>query len=117
MGAADFGGSREEDKHVTVALSGERALHGAGDLLLQGRGGVWGVFDLERILASGRAQYARAVEVSGDRSRVERGRHDHQAEIRPPLRALQAAEESEGEVAFEVALVEFVEDDGADAVE
>ena len=116
LGAADFGGAGKEDQQVAAGFSAKGALDGGSDLLLEGGGGVGRVFDLERIAAAFGAHDARAIQVRGDGRGIERGGHDDEAQV-GALGALEAAEKSEGEVAFEVTLVEFVEDDGAGAVE
>jgi hypothetical protein len=112
--AADLVGSGEEDEDVTGRIA--KTVKGAGDLLLDGRGGVRRVLDLEREVAAFGAENASAAEKAGDGRGVEGRGHDDEAEI-GARGLLEAAEEGEGEVAFEVALVELVEDDGAGAVE
>ena len=108
-GGADFAGSGEEDEDV--AIEG-RAFEGGGDLFFERLRGVWRVFDGGFEEAAGALDERQAAEGFG----VEGGGHDDEAEAGAGG-FLEAAEEGEGGVAFEVAFVEFVEDDDVDAVE
>ena len=58
----------------------------------------------------------RRAEEAGHRLGVEGGGHDHEAQVLAGG-LLQPPQEGQGEVSLEVALVELVEDDGADAGE
>ena len=73
------------------------------------------VLDFERVVAPFGTQ-RRGAEVGGDGCGVEGSGHDDDLEVGPAC-ALKPSEESEGEVAFEVALVELVEDYAGDAFE
>ncbi len=66
--------------------------------------------------ASFGAKHGAAAEIARDGRGVERGRHHDEAQI-GPRSGLQATEQGEGEVAFQMALVELVEYDGVDAGE
>jgi hypothetical protein len=114
--ASDFGCAGQEDEDVAARFPGEGTLNGGGYLLFKWRGGVRGVLDFKGILASLGAQDAGAAEVRGDGGGIERGRHDDEAEV-GAVGALEAAEEGECEVSFEMALVELIEDDGGGALE
>ena len=57
-----------------------------------------------------------AAQIARDGRGVERGRHHDEAQIRP-RGGLQAAEQGERQVAFQMALVELVEHHGVDAGE
>ncbi len=116
LGATDFGGTGQEDEQVTARFLGERAFDGGGYLLFEWGGGVRGVLDLQGILAAFGAQNGGAAEIAGDGGGIEGGRHDDEAKV-GAVGALEAAEKSEGEIAFEVALVEFVEYDATDLVQ
>ncbi|GEM_PF-5871 len=116
LGAADFSSAGEEDEDVAFGLRADQARDGLCDEGFERVGGVRGVFDLQREEAAITAQDRAVVEELGDGLTVESRRHDDEAEVRA-RGGLQAMEQGEGEVAFEVALVEFVKDDGGDAVE
>ena len=60
--------------------------------------------------------HAVAAQVRRDRRRVERRRHDDDPQIGPP-RALQAPQQRQREVAFQMPLVEFVEHHAAHALQ
>jgi hypothetical protein len=107
-GSADFGGSGEEDEDVSVEW--QEAVDGGGDLILEKRGGVGRVVDLQREELAFGAEDGAVVEVSRDGCGIERGGHDDE----PDAGAL---EKGEGEVGIEVALMKFVEDDDVDAAQ
>ena len=89
-------------------------------------GGIPGLFALEVAAiadvdgegaAGGLDQRTAGEEVLDERG-VERGGHDDEAEVGTAVRAfLEAAGFGQGDVAVDVAFMEFVEDDGCDAVE
>jgi len=74
------------------------------------------VLDLQWVLAALGADGARAAQVFGDGSGVERGRHHDQAKI-GPARLLQAAQQRQRQVAFEMPLVKFIEHHAAHPLE
>ena len=71
---------------------------------------------IERVLPPGGAQDAGVVQVRRDGRRVQRRRHHHQLEV-GTAGALQAAEQREREIAFQVALVEFIQHHGRHALQ
>jgi formamidopyrimidine-DNA glycosylase len=108
-GGADFAGSGEEDEDVAIEGS---AFEGGGHLFFERLRGVGRVFDGGFEEAARALNERQAAEGFG----VEGGGHDDEAEVGAGG-FLEAAEEGEGGVAFEVAFVEFVEDDDIDAAE
>ena len=115
-GPADLERPGEEDEHVALEPVADEPPHRRRDL------------DLERPIVGARevldgdveepalgAEHRR-LEEGGDRGALERRRHHPDAEV-GPRGALQRAQERESDVALEVALVELVEQDGADAGE
>ena len=117
---ADLGAARQEDQQVAVGLLAQQPLHRPRDAVLEpvvGAGGLLGreVLDGHVEAAPLRAEGGGAQE-GGHRRGVERGRHGHQPQV-GPAGALQAAQQRQGQVAVQVALVELVEQDGADAGE
>ena len=116
LGAADLARPGQKHKHVPgVPASGE-PLQRARDPFLDGRGRVRRVLDFKRVLAPFAANHARTAQIRGDRRGIERRRHHHDAEV-GPRGALEADQKGEREVAFEVALVEFVQHDTAGALQ
>ena len=92
------------------------ALDRRGNLLIERRCAVRRVLDLEWEVAALGPQNACAAQILCDRRGVEgRGHHD-EAKVRA-RGLLEAAKQREGEVAFEMAFVEFVEHYGAHAIE
>ena len=107
--AADLGGAGEEDEDMARSVA--EAFERGGDLLLERRRGVGRVLDLERKVAALGAEDAGVAEVRGDGRGIQSRGHDDEAEV-GASGSLEASQEGEGEVAFEMALVELVEDDG-----
>ena len=91
--------------------AGGEAFERRGHLVFHRRGRMRRVLDFERVLTSCRPKHGqrlRGAKVLRDRRRVQRGGHDDDLEIRP-ARPLQAPQQGQREIAFEMALVEFVE--------
>ena len=108
-------GAGEEDQDV-AGLFIDNGFGRGGDLRFQWSGGIRSVGDCDfEEPAFGRDRGA-IIEEAADGRRVERGGHDDDAKV-GTRGLLEAAEEREGEVGFEVALVEFVENNGGDAAE
>ena len=114
--AADLGGAGQEDQHVAAGAARSHSRQRRGHLIFEGRGGVRGVLDFQRILAALGAHDARAAQVIGHGSGIERSRHHYQAQIGTAA-ALQAAEQGQGQIALQVALVELVEHHAGGALE
>ena len=114
--SADFGAAGKKYQHVSLVAAGGCAFERGGNLLLEWRGGVRRVLDFERILAAFGAEDPGVPEVLSNGRGLQSGRHHDQAEV-GAAGALEPAEQGEREVAFEVPLVEFIEDDGAGAIE
>ena len=113
--AVDLGCSGEEGEDVAGVAFGVEQRDSLADLRLQR---LWRVRQMthgERVLATCGAQDRAAAEIVRDRSGIERGGHDDEPQF--GARALQALEQSEREVAVEVALVELVQHDGVDAAQ
>jgi hypothetical protein len=120
-GAADLASAGEKDEYVTRPLSLEKAFaeklrEGLLDEVLKGKGRGGGVAEVGFKEAAFAADDGAVVEMAGDGVAIEGGGHDQEFEV-GPAGELEAAEEGEGEVAFEMAFVEFVEDDGGDVAE
>jgi hypothetical protein len=73
------------------------------------------VLDGHGVLPAGRLDDRALTKEFGHRSGRHGGRHDHDAQRRPIGIALQPAQQGQGQVALQVALVELVDDHGADA--
>ena len=113
--AADFGRAGQEDQHVALLRTPGQPPQRGGHLLFERRRGVRRVLDFQRVLAALGAHHARVAQVCGHGRGIERGGHHHQAQI-GPAGALQAAEQRQRQVAFQVALVELVEHHGSRCV-
>lgn len=109
--AADFRCAGEKHQDVAFRVACRQPFQRSANLLFQGGSGVRRIFDVEGILAALGAHHAR-VQILGQGGCLKSGGHDNEAEIGTGL-FLQAAEQREREIAFQVALVEFVEDDGS----
>ena len=114
LGALDLAGARQEHQHVAVLVVAQHAAHRArhlrGQRPIVGRGQV---LDRDVEHAALAADDVAAEEV-GDRIGVERRGHRHHGQI-GPVGLAQAAQPGEREIGRDVALVELVEHDGADA--
>lgn len=115
-GAADFRGPWEKDEGIAVEGLGEEALDGGDDLLLEGGRRVGKVGDVEGKEETFGLQDRAVTQMGGERSGVEGGGHNEETESGAGG-ALEAEQEGQGEIAVDVALVEFVEDDNGDAAE
>ena len=96
---------------MSAMRAGGQAFERRGDLVFQRRGRMRRVLDLERVLTAFRPKHGqrlRGRKVLRDGRRVQRGGHDDDLEIRP-ARPLQAPQQGQREIAFEMAFVEFVE--------
>ncbi len=115
LAALDLAQAGQEDQQVAVGFA-QGELDRAFEL------GVLGLVALSRRIgdahgmAAAGAGEARGVQRLGQALAVERGRHHHDAQIGPQL-GLHFERERETEVSAEMALVELVEDQRADAVE
>ena len=115
--AADLRGAREEDQDVPVEPLVDQPAHGADHPPIEGAVvGALEVVDLHLEAPAFAADDGRVAEVGGHRIGLEGGGHGHHRQVRPGSLA-QAPEEGQGHVGVKVALVELVEEDGADAVE
>lgn len=110
--ARDLALAGQEHQQVTRML-GQGLLHGAAHLQFQGFiAARREVADRHRITAALAAQ-PRCIEEACQPLAVQRGRHHHQAQVVTQLR-LHVQRQRQPEVATEVALVEFVEQDRTD---
>ncbi len=116
-GPPDLGHPGEEDQHVAGGSLVHQPSNGRCHPILQavvaGRVGGGEVLDRDLEEAS-LGTHGGRVEEAGHRPGVERGRHGHQPEVGAGG-LLEAAEERQCQVALQVALVELVEHDRADA--
>ncbi len=119
LATADLADAGEKDEEVARLDEriGERAARRGGDAQLE-RAFVDALVEPggHRMEPAAARHDRRAVEESGERRRVEGGRHDDQPEIGSRL-APHLADERQGEVGGERALVEFVEDHRRDPFE
>ena len=115
-GLPDLRGAGQEHQHVAVEAFAEQALQRRRPLAPRAVGRGRRVGDVEVVEAALGSQDGAAAEERGDRRGFQGGRHDHQAQVGAGG-PLQASQQRQGEVAFEVALVELVEDDHVDAAQ
>jgi hypothetical protein len=121
-GAADLAGAREEGEDVAgggpFKVAAGDGGDGGGDLPFEGLAdrGRGAVVEGDGEGAPGGGDDGGVVEEAGDSGGVEGGGHDDEEEVGPDGGA-DLAEEGEGEVGVEAALVELVEQDGACAFE
>lgn len=110
----DLAASRHEDEDVAFLSAVDDLGHCFSGL--QGEVTViWSgeVFDIDRITLSFGDEDGAVVQIGGDRFGIEGGGHHEHGQI-GALGLLQAFYQSEGDIAEEIALVEFVEDHRAD---
>ena len=110
--ARDLALAGQEHQKVT-GVFGQRLLHRAAHLQLQRFiAARREMADRHRVAAALAAQ-ARCIEEARQPLAIQRGRHHHQAQVVAQLR-LHVQRQGQAEIATEVALVEFVEQDRAD---
>ena len=116
LGAADFGGARQERQH-RAGVRAQRPLHGVRDLALDRRARVAPeIARLDREGAALARDHRRVAEQLGDARAVDGRRHDQELEVLAQA-LLHVAGERQAEVGIERALVELVEQQRGDAVE
>ena len=116
LNTADLADARQENERAAV-LSGDRPPHRARRRILDAADRVAvEIARLDREHAAGRFDQRRAAEPFDDGAGIERRRHRDHAQILAQRR-LRLAHQGEGEIAFQPALVQLVEDHAADAVE
>lgn len=113
LGTADLGSAGQEGEDFAAFAAGDEPLEGVADLLFERGGRIGQMLDGEVEEATGRADDGGVAEEAGDGGGIERGRHDEQAQLWAA--ELETAQKREGEVGFEVALVEFIENDQVNA--
>ena len=115
-GAADIGGSGEEDEDVTVEAVVQERADGRGNLEVElaiVRGGEM-LDGYVEALSLG-AKHGAGKE-GGDGGRIEGGRHRDELQI-GAIGALEAAEQGERDISLQVPFVDFVQEDDAHAIE
>jgi hypothetical protein len=120
-GALDFVGAGHEDERVggIVALAGGAFVGLRGGVpgrVAVGVEGFGDVFDINGEGAAFGVEVDAGLEVRLEQAGIEGGRHDDEEQVGPG-RFLEVEGLGEGDVAVDVALVEFVEEDGGDAGE
>ncbi|OQC55381.1 MAG: hypothetical protein BWX54_01980 [Verrucomicrobia bacterium ADurb.Bin018] len=115
-GALDFVGPGHEDERIAGGFAGA-----CGTFVGGGRGIPWRIvvrvqglgqmFNRDRKGATVRMQVGAGFEIRLQQARIQRGGHHHQQQIRAGG-LLQTQRLRQGDIAIDVALVEFVEQDG-----
>src|SRR5207253_1271565 len=75
---------------------------------------AWKIVDRDRKRSSFRSQNSAGRQILLENTRIERGRHDNNEQIRPAL-LLNVQGASQRDVAIQVTLVKLIEDDGLDS--
>jgi hypothetical protein len=114
-GSPDLGDPRKENQDTTGVLPRTQQFHSLPRLNMKRLGGVRQMPDRQFKQLSLRSKDRTIFEISSYRRRIERGRHHDDAHLRPG--ALETLQECQREIAVQVALVEFVEDNRVDALE
>ena len=115
MRACDFPLPGQEHQHV-AGMRGERVQHRAPCLLLDRLVARCGKMGCRHRKAPAFARHPRRIEERRQARAVEGGRHHHDAQV-AAQRRLHIERERKAEIGGEVAFVELVEQQGADAVE
>ena len=116
LGAADFGGARQEGQH-RAGIGAQRRRDGIRHLPLQRRIGLAAeITGLDRKGAALAGDNRRVAEQFGDPRAIERRRHHQDAQILAQA-GLGVARQRQAQIRIERALVKFVEQHGGDAVE
>ena len=119
-GFADFEGTRHEDEGVALAAGGDGVAADSGGVVPEfafHRDLFRGVADIDRERAAGGDEVSGGgTEVGPEGIRLQGGRHHEDGEV-GTLGLLKRERAGERDIAVQVALVEFVEDDGSDALE